>query len=600
VNSELQQGRGALEPSLEETLALIEVAQGLRPADIYIANGQVVNVYSGEVLPANIATYGQHIAYVGTQDQMVGEHTQVIDASGYYLAPGYVDVHAHTDLLFLPHKFMAKVMTTGTTAVFSDSFYLSAIFEEEDFLRAVDELASLPVKFFTAVRAETQAYPELDEQELFSLEALEHILSHPRVLGFTELTCWLLALEGEPLLLRKLHLARNKGKKVEGHTSGATYDQLNTLVDAGYTDCHEAITADQVLERLRVGLWAMIRQGSIRQDMEKLAKAITEHKAYTARLMMTPDALYAMDLVKLGYMDYTLREAIRCGIDPVVAIQMATINPATYLGLDTLLGGIAPRRYADILFLRDLRDPRPERVMASGRLVAEKGEPLVEFPELQYPRYAHNRCQETFQAFGRVGPQLFHIPAEGPEVDFPVIELVNPVINKRVDYRLKVVDGYIQADSERDLLKAALLDGRGRRVTNALLAGFGAQFGALATSSNILREVMVIGANEGDMAVAVNRVMELGGALVMVERGKVEFELPLPIAGIFSEESVEGIARQMGAMTDYIKRRNFKYSDPHIIMDFLCLSTLPTLRLSTSGLFDARERRIVYPAQIVP
>ncbi len=593
--------REGLEPSLEDTQALIQVAQGLRPAHIYIANGKVVNVYSGEVLSANIAVWGSRIAYVGTQDRMVGEVTRVIDASGYYLVPGYVDAHWHSDLVYLPQNFMAKALPTGLTAGFSDSFYLSSIFGAEDFLRLVDEFSALPVKFFTAVRAETQAYPMLDESELYDLETLGRILDHPRVLGFTEVTCWLLALDADPLLLHKFHLARSRGKRVEGHTSGATYDQLNALVCAGLTDCHEPITAQQVMDRLRLGLWVPLRHGSIRKDMEELAKAVTERHAYTGRLMLTPDSMYAMDLVRLGYMDYTLKEAIRCGLDPVTAIQMATINPATYLGLDGVLGGIAPRRYADILFVRDLREPSPERVMASGRLVAEKGELLEEFPEISFAEYAHNRCLETRRTFGQVGPELFRMPAEGHEVEFPVIEMVNLVINRRADHWLSVVDGHIQGDSSRDILKVALLDGKGGRITNAFILGYGAKIGALATSNNILREVMVLGSNDEDMALAVNRVMELGGALVMADHGKVEFELPLPIAGIFSPEPVEAIARRMEEMTAYIRKRDFKHSDPHIIMDFLCLATLPTLRLSTSGLYNARERRIVYPSQkVVP
>lgn len=597
VETMLEVKREGLEPSLGETQALIQVAQGLRPAHIYIANGKTVNVYSGEVLPANIAVYGSRIAYVGTQDRMVGEETQVIDASGFYLAPGYVDVHWHSDLMYLPQNFMAKILPTGLTAGFSDSFYLSAIFEADEFLRVIDELSALPLKFFTAVRAETQAYPMLEETELYDLETLGRILDHPRVLGLSEVTCWLLGLDADPLLLRKFHLARSRGKRVEGHTPGATYDQLNSLVSAGLTDCHEPITVQQVLDRLRLGLWVPLRHGSIRQDMEVVSKVITEHGAYTGRLMLTPDSLYAMDVVKLGYMDYTLKEAIRCGLDPVTAIQMATINPATYLGLDGVLGGIAPRRYADILFIKDLRESTPDKVMASGKIVAEKGELVVEFPSIDFSGYAHNRCLETKRTFGLVGPELFRIPAEGSDVEFPVIEMLNLVINRRADLRLSVVDGHIQCDPSQDILKVALLDGKGGRVTNAFIRGFGASIGALASSNNILRELMVLGSSDEDMALAVNRVMELGGALVVVDHGNLEFEFPLPVAGIFSPEPVEEIARRMQELTDYIKTRNFQHSDPHIIMDFLSLATLPTLRLSTSGLYDARKREIVYPSQ---
>ncbi|HLE80844.1 MAG TPA: adenine deaminase C-terminal domain-containing protein, partial [Dehalococcoidia bacterium] len=224
---------------------------------------------------------------------------------------------------------------------------------------------------------------------------------------------------------------------------------------------------------------------------------------------------------------------------------------------------------------------------------------LEEFPTIDFAGYAHNRCLETLATFGRVGPELFRIAAEGDEVEFPVIELKNLVINRRADLRLPVVDGHIQSDPSRDILKVALLDGQGGRITNAFIAGYGARIGALASSNNILREIIVLGSNDEDMALAVNRVMELGGAMVLVDHGQVEWEIPLPIAGIFSPEPVESIAQRMEAMTEYIRKRNFKHSDPHIIMDFLCLATLPTLRLSTSGLYDARKQEIVYPSQKV-
>lgn len=591
--------RTSLEPSLEETRALIQVAQGLRPAHTYIANGKLVNVYSGEVIPANIAIYGSRIAYVGALDRMVGEDTQVIDASGYYLVPGYIDAHCHSDLTYLPQNFLARAVTTGLTACFSDSFYLSSIFSADDFLRVVDELSALPVKFFTGVRGETQAYPMLDETALYGPDDLARILEHPRVLGISEVTSWKLALDADPLLLEKFHLAHSRGKRVEGHTAGANYDELNALYSAGVTDCHEPINAQQLLDRLRLGYWVMLRHGSIRQDMAVLAKTVLESRACTGRLMLTPDAMYAMDLVQSGYMDFTLRAAIRNGFDPVTAIQMATINPATYLGLDGAIGGISPRRYADILFLRDLEEPAPERVIASGQLVAEKGELLVEFPPVRLAEYALNLCTETSRSFGEIRPEFFCIPAEVDEVDFPVIELINVVINKRADHRLPVVDGFIRCDPSRDILKVALLDGKGGRVTNAFISGFGSAVGAYATSYNILREVLVVGSDEADMALAANRVLELGGAAVMVDRGKVEFEFPLPIAGIFSPEPVEAIARHFEEMTNYFKARHFKHSDPSIIMDFLCMATLPTLRLSPSGLYNAREQQIVYPSQKV-
>lgn len=582
--------------TLPQIKALIEVAQGLRPADAYIKGGRIVNVYSGEILDGNVALWDRWIAYVGLSDRMIGAETRIIDARGYYLVPGYIDPHAHTDLLYYPTAFAEQALLTGTTTVFSDSFYLTSIFGEKQFLSFLTEIWQWRIKFFTGVRIESQSFPETDK-DVYNEGTLDRLLDDSRILGLSEITCWTMILGQDDDLLSKVTQASNKSKRIEGHTSGCTYDRLNAIVAAGFTSCHEGITAEQALDRLRLGLWIMLRQGSIRQDMPALAPLITQYKADPSRVMLTPDGMYPLDMVEKGYMDYVIKETMACGIPPITAIQMATINPATYLGIDGEVGGISPGRFADILFLTDPKEPTPELVIAEGTTVAHQGKPVVEYPPPKSHRLAKNKCRRVAAGLGRISPDLFKIDAKDGEAELPIIHLVDHVINKRVNARLKAKDGSLQCDPDKDILHVSLVDSVAGRVTNAFLSGFGAKIGGLASTGNVTRDLLVVGVSPEDMALAANRVVELGGALVITNRGRVEFELELPIGGVMNPGSVKEISGKMKELTEYVTGLNFRFRDPHLILDFLCVATLPTLRLSPAGLYDAREGRIIYPSR---
>ncbi|MDP2659910.1 MAG: amidohydrolase family protein, partial [Dehalococcoidia bacterium] len=340
-----------LAKSFEETVALMEVAQGRRPAETYLAGGRVVNVYSGEVLEANVAVYGKRIAYVGGSRNMVGPNTNVIDASGLYLAPGYIDPHFHPDTYCNPHTAAQAVLPHGTTTFFSNSSYLPRIFSTADFARCMEELSNLPVKIFSGVPEQKFFQPQ---SESYSWEEMDYLLDRPMSFGFNEVGIWTRILDGNKGLLSKILLSRNKGKRVDGHTAGCSYDKLNAVAAAGITSCHESLVDTEALERLRLGFWVMLRESSTRRDLDQLLPLITREKVSTSRLLLTTDGLTAPDLVKHGHLDYLVKKAISAGVEPTTAYRLASLNVATYHRVDGELGGIAPGRFADILLLRDL------------------------------------------------------------------------------------------------------------------------------------------------------------------------------------------------------------------------------------------------------
>ena len=447
--------------SVVETRRLIDVASGRRAADYYIANGRIVNVYSGEVIEGNVATSGERIAYVGPSDTMVDSGTMVVDVGGDYLIPGFFDPHAHADHLFNPATFSDQVVVTGTTAVFADNHDLANSLGLKGLRRILRDSKSYPLKFFTGVPAVSPPFPGLEGKDFYPLRDLCGLLEDERALAISEITPFVRLVRGDRRLLSKITLARNVGKRVEGHTVGASYDKLNAVIDGGITSCHESIKPEDVLDRVRLGLYVMLRHGSIRSDLQSLSNTLKEYQGMSwNRVMLTTDGVFAEDLISHGYMDSLVSEAIRYGIEPIEAIRMATLNPAAYFGLDWDLGGIAPSRFADISVVKDLRKPTPRLVMESGRIVAREGELIVD----PSPLPAIGLGDRPF-TLGKIDESLFRVPSRSKgELRVPMIHIVDKTVTERRDVQLTVREGAIQADPSRDVLKIILIQRDGNHA----------------------------------------------------------------------------------------------------------------------------------------
>lgn len=585
--------------SLESRQALVEVALGRRAADLYLCNARLVNVYSGEILEGqDLAICGGRVAYVGPPSEKLNPGRDILDIGGSYLVPGFVDAHAHVDFFANPVSLTPHLLATGTTAVMADPHEAVGALGSQGLEALFTMTRGLPLKFFFSVPVATPPLPELEGPPVLSTEEVESWLSRPEMRAISEVTPWVRVVSCDEDLFRKFEIAEHHEKRIEGHTTGASLQKLSALVAAGLTSCHEAINAEEARDRLRLGLHVMLRQGSIRQDLDYLLDLITDQPGVdTSRVMLTPDWMDPAAILSQGYMDGLVRAAIMGGVPPVVAIQMATLNPARYLGLDTQIGGLGPGRLADAVVIDDLEAVRPRLVIADGKVVARGGEYVgEELPMLadvlSLPWLPHRVIP------GELTAEDFQVESAVPDswITVPAMRVVDKTITERQDVRMPVRDGRIQLPEESDVLKAALWNTELPGFRVAFLTGFGAAVGGLASSlAHEPHRPLVIGRSEIDMALALNRMRELGGGIVLAHEGRVRSEIPLPIGGLMSLESLEGLAFQIDSLNGLLRRMGCPLESPVFTIGFLTFSTLPWVRLTPDGLRDVRSGRIIWP-----
>lgn len=583
--------------NMQEYKELIQVPLGQVPADKLIINGQIVNVYSGKIQTGQkVAIKAGRIAYIGASEVACSAATEIIDAEGLFLVPGYIDPHGHGDFSSNPLALARESLPRGTTAIFSDTKSIAAALGSAGIRAMLNMTEQLPMRFYFAVPAANPIFPHLEGEDSLTPEEFTYFVNHPRVLGVGELVAWQRVIDLDEAVLKRLEQVRRLGKRIEGHAAGCSVEKLNALINAGITSCHESITVEEVCRRVNLGLHTMLRHGSIRSDLPVLGRILQEEPELDTRwLMLTPDWLSPGDILERGYLDHLLKEAVRAGVPPIKAIQMATINPAQYLGLDRVLGGLGPARFADILFVEHLTCPTPVKVMVNGKMIAEKGTLLQEipfhFPEDVYGGWRPGRVP-SFE------PQAEDFivnasRAEGCYEKVPVLKIVNRTIT-RVDYaEIAVKKGQLTAE-DTDLLKVSMLHRDGDRFTTAFLSGFGGLVGGLATSlAHDHHSPYVVGNNDHDMALAFNRMLQIGGGIVLVDRGMIRGECPLVIGGIMSDQDIRRMKVDLEAIELYLLERGF-HSGPLVTMDFLSHTGVPFVRITPSGLYDVRQKEILF------
>jgi adenine deaminase len=578
--------------TLEETRVLLDVAAGRRPADTYLEGATLLNVYSGELYPANVAVAAGRIAYVGPHRGMVGPGTQVLAYPGKILAPGYIDPHTHITGMATPVEFAREVLRTGTTAMLADAMQLVLQVSPERVPPLLEALAAMPVRVLWAIRLHGASH--LPDEEMFSRERLRALLRLDIVRSVGEVTRWPAVYQGDDDLLGKMSDALAAGRRIDGHAPGVSADRLAALTAAGWSSDHEAITPVEIMNRLRAGLYTMLRHSSLRPDVPVLAASVTAELARTGRLMLTADGPEVATIAREGYLDHILRQAIVAGIEPVLAYQMATIAPATYIGLDEDLGGIAPGRRADIVVLDDLREPRPATVFAGGRIAVQGGVCTAAFPEIPWADYIPPRFAPSWHPI----PDWFEIPsgaagAEAGTVAVPTLVLENSVITRRRDVPMAVCGRRLEPPP--GVVRLALLDPQGRWIVRAALGNFVRRLGGLASTFNVAAHLIVLGQNTADMARAARRVLELGGGVVAVEDGRPALEVPLPIGGIMAPDRFPAVAERAAALSSYLRACGYPHADPYYTLLFLTLDSLPDVRVTYRGVWDVRRNRTLVP-----
>ncbi len=557
------------------------VARGERPADLYLRGGSVLNVFTGEIYPADVAIGGERIAHVGVREDMVGPRTRVLDVAGRVLVPGYIDPHVHPANLVTPSAFARYVLPLGTTTVVADTLSFWQLGGARAVRAVADALGGSPLKFFWMLRVHGQSRVH-NEARRFPLRELVRTLAHPWVLALGEVTRWPEAYRGDRELLERLDVALSRGRRVEGHTAGASAEKLPAIAVAGLSSDHEPITAKEVLERARQGIAVMLRESSLRPDLRGLLDVLKEAPALVSRLMLTADGSMPSFIRAHGFVDNLIRLALAGGVAPVDAYRMATLNPASYYGLDAHLGSIAPGRYADICVLPDLAEPRPVSVIARGRIAAVDGRLTTRIPEPPWPRIFSSASARLASRW-RATAADFALPRRAR---YPVIRLVSAVISRLEDRAREPGD-----------LHAALFDRAGRWVAPGVVAGFADRVDGLAATTTTDFNILVLGRSPAAMARAVNRVKQLGGGVVLVDGERVVYELPLPIAGLMARGSLEATAGMEDGLRAALVARGYAHHEPVFTLFFLAADFLPAVRLSPRGVWDVKRGRVLLPAR---
>ena len=564
-----------------ERRRLTAVARGAAPADLYVRGGTLLNVYTGELYPANVAVRGERIAYVGDRTDMVRATTTVVDASGRVLVPGYIDPHVHPAHIITPSALARHVLALGTTTLVGDTLQFWELGGVSAFTAVANALARSPVKFYWMIRPHAQSRTT-DEQRRFPLRDLVRALAHPSAVAIGEVTRWPDVYAGDPHLLRRLDLALARGQRVEGHTAGASAEKIAAIAAGGLTSDHESITAREVLDRARQGIAVMLRESSLRPDLSDLLAALKDAPGLAARAMLTADGSMPAFVLEHGFVDHLIRTAMQRGVPPVDAYRMATLNPATYFGKDTDLGGIAPGRYADICILRDLEEPRPETVIARGRVAARDGRTLLPIPEPSWRR-VFTTPEARLIVSWRARAEDFRLP-DRPTL--PVLRLVSAVITRVEDRAPQPTD-----------LHAALVDRRGGWVAPALIAGFGERVDGLATTISTDFNILALGRRPESLALAVNRLLALRGGVVLVDDDKVTWELALPLGGIMTAAELPEAAARERELSRRLAERGYTFHEPLFTLFFLSADFLPAARLTPRGVWDVKAARILLPSR---
>ncbi len=574
----------------ERVKELIQVAQGRKKAEVVIENIQLVNVYSREIQPSfSVGISQDRIAYVGPESgPLIGPKTQVVNGKGKYLLPGLIDAHTHLDSIFTCGAYSPYALATGNTTAVTEMAMIANVLGKTGVDWFMEEAGRQPLRIFFLAPALTPPYPELETSQGWSRGDFRRILRSPLVLGEGE-AYWPRVTGLDPRVMSGYALAHRLNKTREGHAAGARGENLMAYAAAGTTSCHEATTLDEALERLRLGLAVMIREGFVRREFQAIAP-IARQGVDLHRMMIVSDLFDPADLVRGRGMNALLARAVELGVDPLVAVQMVTRNVADYYGLRDL-GGVAPGKLADLVLVEDLRDFECRRVWVGGRLAVDEGRPLLSSDPFAYPPEA----RRSF-SLSRIEPESLALPAPGPETTVRVVKAVGSTITRESSVRLKSQKGFLEADPRQDVLKMAVFQRLAALPCPALgfAQGFGLKKGAVATSLGWdANNLLVIGASDREMALAVNRLLDLAGGLVVAAGERVLAEMPLPIMGLISEEPLPVLQRQIEAVEQAFRSLGSDLERPFLTLQTFCFTGLPFIRLTDKGLADIRGKKLV-------
>jgi adenine deaminase len=561
---------------------MIDVAAGRTRADLVLRNANVVNVFTGEVTPGDIAIHGAFIAGIG---EYVGN--EVIDLKGKYVSPSFIDGHVHVESsMVMPIQYARAVVPHGTGAVVADPHEIANVLGMEGILYMSKSMRGGPLEFYMMLPS---CVPSTDlETNGVALDFLDikPLMTEHYVLGLAEAMNYPGVIYRDPEILEKIRVALRMGKRIDGHAPELDGLDLNAYVAARITSEHECIDIEEARRKLSRGMHIHIREGSTTKNLKTLAPLIEPHTAEFCSFVT--DDRNSLDLMTKGHIDNMVRDAIEYGVDPVLAIKVASLSTAKHYGLQ-YVGAIAPGYNADIVVLDSLEKINVEMVFKQGVLVAKNGKMVEEFGVEQQPRLRRSVNIHYLE------PEDFQVKARGEQMN--VIGMIpDQVVTERLIEEPKVEDGLVVPDVGRDIAKVAIIERHNASEPRSVgfVKGLGIKEGAMVSPiAHDSHNIVAVATNDRDLIEAAIQIVRMQGGIALAKDGKVIDSLPLPIAGLMSDQSIEHVSERLKDLKTAAQKLGTPLEEPFMAMAFLSLPVIPKLKITDLGLVDVERFRLI-------
>lgn len=578
--------------TLEEIKDLVETGLGHSPCDLKLTNLQLVNVFSGEVYATDIYIKGKRIVSIDKNANL--DALQVIDCRNQYAMPGFIDSHMHFESTMLsPEALVNIVIPKGTTTLCADLMEIANVAGERGLRAMLTNLDTLPCRMLIEVSSRVPTAPGLETNgAVLDARDVRQILEWPESISLGELDpSKILKVKDE--YLQKVSDTLNMRKIVNGHAIGRMGQELNVYASAGISDDHECVEYEELLSRLRLGMRVLVREGSTERNVDKLIAGVLNAGLSTENLCYCTDDKHVSEILREGHINYNVNRSISLGLDSMSAIQIATINAARHFRIEDEIGSITPGRLADIIICPDMNDVQPSMVLFEGRVVAENGKMLQLCQVGEYPDW----IKDTVHLKNQITKDSFRVPYEGTSACCNVIELIDrQIINTWIKAQLPVINGTVAIDLQQDIAKLAVVERYGKTggIGIGFVKGFHIQRGALAYSmSHDHHNIVVVGCDDADMALAVNRVAQMHGGLAVAADGEILGSMELPIGGLMSQESEDVVTHQLDEMNEAARMTGTDLDAPFMTLSFISLPTVPELGLTDMGVVDVLENKLI-------
>ena len=592
---------------LETPRNLVKAALGKVKADLIIEKTNIVNVVTGEILEKwDIIVYDGYIVRVdkiNDLEKYIGNKTVIIDGEEYYSIPGFIESHVHIESSMLNVREFGKLAAIhGVTSIVADPHEIGNVLGIDGIRYFIEESRYSPVRFYFEVPSCVPAVdPSLGLDSggmVIDAGQVAMLMQDPGIIGLGEVMDFISVLNAKTEVFVKIASAKLLGKVVDGHAPLLCGEKLDAYLVAGITSDHESTRTEEALEKLRKGMYIFMREGSAWKDLEALSKLITRYNIDTRRVTIAADDISVEDLVEKGYLDYIVNKAIDLGIDPIKAIQMVTINPAEHLKLDDRIGIIAPGRYADIILSPSIETINVQTTIINGEIIYKDGRWLYREPgTYNYPEKARRTI--NIRRVPEPDELLLKAPIDHGSVLVNIIEAIpGNALTKWIKDKLRVENGYIKSDPERDIIHIAVIDrhhGSGN-IGKGFVKGLRLKKGAIAqTIAHDTHNLIVAGTNINDMILAIKAIVKVGGGIALAEEGKVRALIELPIAGLVSDKDYLTVYNQLKSMEEVVKDYGVNFNNIHMTLGLIALPVIPEIRITDRGLVDVNNGKLIKP-----